>query len=432
MTRTRAITTSWPLLLLVDPGSVGCPGEYAADDDDAGASLAAPNLATNVGTVDSGDSLAAARRGEGMEAPPGPARGPGDISDAGPPWRPPDCDEIVGSGAVTFSADQGATVTPTDRQLRPVTYTFGLVALGEPGLLRAGSGREILGSDDAGCTWRSLGAAGGANVPALTLRAAGARRAYGFGDNTAALVRIDDEEVVELRSPAGKAGIVGLGVDPDDPDHVRLGDSRGRLWASTDAGESWAWLGVQAPTGSLAYRAAFDPQDLDHVLFGTLGEGVLMSTSGGDAWRRATGLGEGRVNAFNVVVSPAQGEVVWTIALDLEQASEAKSRRIFRSEDGGRSFEVVVESHEAKLYNGNHMFPHPSDPDVLYFVFGSNFGDYGTDLYRYDYAADALTWTHNRWHDTVIEFSPADPSVIYLGLSLEPLRDDPPPPIAHP
>src|SRR5690606_14441174 len=55
MTRTRAITTSWPLLLLVEPGSVGCPGEYAADDDDAGASLAAPNLATNVGTVDSGD-----------------------------------------------------------------------------------------------------------------------------------------------------------------------------------------------------------------------------------------------------------------------------------------------------------------------------------------------------------------------------------------
>jgi hypothetical protein len=53
-------------------------------------------------------------------------------------------------------------------------------------------------------------------------------------------------------------------------------------------------------------------------------------------------------------------------------------------------------------------------------VFGSNFGGYGTDLYRYDHADATISLTHNKWHDTVIEFLPGDPSWIYLGLSIEP------------
>lgn len=336
-------------------------------------------------------------------------------------WQPPSCDGVTGTGAVTFSVDEGATVAPMDQVIKPVTYTFGLVALGKPGAMLAGSGGKLLASADAGCSWHEIGAGAGPNSPALRLRAAGEARAYAHGDNDSVIVRVDDEMITKLSSPAGDAGIIGLGVDANDPDHLRIGDTAGRLWDSVDAGVTWSPLGVAAFADSLGYRAAFDPQDLDHVLFGALGVGVRVSKDGGAGWEGASGLGPGQANGFNVVVSPAAGEVVWVQGLDLADPDSATSRHIWRSEDGGLSFVAVVDSDDATLYNGNHLFPHPSDPDILYFVFGSNFGNYGTDLFRYDHAQAKISLTHNAWHDTVIEFLPGDPSWIYLGLSVEPL-----------
>ena len=226
--------------------------------------------------------------------------------------------------------------------------------------------------------------------------------------------------ITKLTSPAGQEGIVGLGVDPDDPDNLRIGDSAGRLWDSNTAGMTWEPAGTPAFMGSLAYRVAFDPQDIDHVLVGALAKGVLVSQDGGQKWTTATGLGSGNFNGFNLVVSPVDGDIVWVEGLDLGDPNEATSRHIYRSEDGGLGFVAVIDADEATLYNGNHLFAHPTDPALLYFVFGSNFGNYGTDLYRYDHAADTIDLTHNKWHDTIIEFLPGDPSVMYLGLSIEP------------
>lgn len=336
-------------------------------------------------------------------------------------WQPPNCASVTGTGAVTFSDDQGATLAPMDQMIMPVTYTFGLVALGKPGAMLAGSGQKLLASSDAGCSWHEIGAGEGPNTPAMRLRAAGDTRAYAYGDNDSVIVRIDDEVITKLSSPADKEGIIGLGVDPGDPDHVRIGDTAGRLWDSPDAGATWSPLGTAAFANSLGYRVAFDPQDLDHVLFGALGVGVLVSQDAGKGWKSATGLGPGQANGFNLVVSPAMGKVVWVEGLDLADPNEATSRHIWRSEDGGLSFKAVVDAADATLYNGNHLFAHPTDPNVLYFVFGSNYGNYGTDLYRYDHAQGDITLTHNKWHDTVIEFLPGDPSWIYLGLSIEPL-----------
>lgn len=335
-------------------------------------------------------------------------------------WQPPNCDSVTGTGAVTFSHDQGATLAPMDQMIHPVHYTFGLVALGKPGAMLAGSGEVLLASSDAGCSWHEIGPGAGPNTPAMRLRAAGDTRAYAFGDNDSVIVRVDDEVITKLSSPADKEGIIGLGVDPADPDHVRIGDTAGRLWDSKNAGVSWSPLGVAAFADSLGYRVAFDPGDIDHVVFGALGVGVLVSHDGGAAWDSAAGLGPGQANGFNVVVSPAAGDVVWVEGLDLADPNEQTHRHIWRSEDGGLNFTAVVDSDEATLYNGNHMFAHPTDPEVLYFVYGSNFGNYGTDLFRYDHAKDEISLTHSAWHDTIVEFLPGDPSWMYLGLSIEP------------
>ena len=71
--------------------------------------------------------------------------------------------------------------------------------------------------------------------------------------------------------------------------------------------------------------------------------------------------------------------------------------------------------------NGNLLAAHPENPDVIYFVFGTFFQDYGTDIYRYDAASGQLTVTHSDAFDDVgaISFSPASSDVMYLGLISE-------------
>ena len=89
--------------------------------------------------------------------------------------------------------------------------------------------------------------------------------------------------------------------------------------------------------------------------------------------------------------------------------------------NGGATFRAVVDdSAEVNLVNGPTMAAHPTDSDVLYFVFGTKFQGYGTDLFRYDAKKNRLSMTHNANHDiNAIAFSPADARVMYLGLEVE-------------
>ena len=65
------------------------------------------------------------------------------------------------------------------------------------------------------------------------------------------------------------------------------------------------------------------------------------------------------------------------------------------------------------------MAAHPTDPNVLYFVFGTYFQDYGTDLFRYDAATRELRLMHHDFYDIdAIAFSPGNPNVMYFGLEV--------------
>jgi hypothetical protein len=66
------------------------------------------------------------------------------------------------------------------------------------------------------------------------------------------------------------------------------------------------------------------------------------------------------------------------------------------------------------------MVPHPTKPDVLYFVFGTSYADLGTWLYRYDDTTGEVLRQHNAYHGiNAIAFHPSDPTLMYLGLSVE-------------
>jgi hypothetical protein len=143
----------------------------------------------------------------------------------------------------------------------------------------------------------------------------------------------------------------------------------------------------------------------------------MVTFDGGSNWAPSDFATANGINAFNMAVSPVDGNIVWLEGLELGP----DLRHVWRSGDGGATFASVVDdSPTTVLFNGNLLVPHPVETDVLYFVFGSAFQGYGTDIYRYDHATSAVTMTHNDYHDVgVIAASPADPSLLYFGLTVE-------------
>jgi photosystem II stability/assembly factor-like uncharacterized protein len=196
---------------------------------------------------------------------------------------------------------------------------------------------------------------------------------------------------------------------------VRIVDTNGTISTSSDQGQSWQRTGPPPISETLVYRGAFDRTNLDHVLVGSAMFGAFVTFDGGKNWQSAAGIANG-FNVFNIVVSPADPNVVWAMALSTADGA----RHIFRSTDGGRAFAPVVEAaNGVTLVNGPVMAAHPTDPNVLYFVFGTYFQGYGTDLWRFDAASGELRLMHHDFDDIdAVAFSPADPNVMYFGLEV--------------
>jgi hypothetical protein len=342
-------------------------------------------------------------------------------------WETPACRRIVGTSGVTFTSDDGATLASTTLRLRGTTSTLGLAALDVPNVLLAVQDRTLLRSANAGCRWTSLG-----DIPSVSdgfplfLTAAPGGRAYAWADNRPDLARVDGTVVTPLRAPV--ASIIGLAADGTNGDVVRLAGDDGTVWESTDGGGRWSqMMALPSDAGVLfAYRAAFDPSNLDHIVFGTAVAGAFVTHDGGKNWTTSAGFNPtgGSANVFQVIFSPADPRVVWAMGLNFAEydaGDPSEGKHIYRSTDGGDTFTAVVtKSADVTLVNGPVMAAHPTDADVLYFVFGTGFANYGTDLFRYDAATATLTHTHNAYDGVdAIAFNPTDPSFLYLGLTQE-------------
>jgi hypothetical protein len=328
---------------------------------------------------------------------------------------------VTGTAAVTFTRDEGKNLAPSAQTLSGVAYTYGLTALDQPNTLMAWHRNDLLLSSDAGCSWRVVETFTDWDFPPRLVAGKGGR-VYAWSDNRSYLVRYDARGAVKLKQPVA---FVGFGVSREDSDIIRGGGDDGTIWQSADAGESWEQIGSLRTETSpvIFYRFAFDPDDFDHIMAGTTIDGAYWTFDGGRNWRKSSGFGDGGINAFEIVISPVDPDVVWAMALNMSQSDvpPAHGRYIFRSTDSGLTFApVVAEGEGVKLVNGPTMAAHPSDSNVLYFVFGTHTQGYGTDLFRYDAASERLSMTHSDHHGiNSIAFSPADPRLMYLGLEVE-------------
>jgi hypothetical protein len=396
----------------------------SSDDETTGKSQPTPgNDAGDSGTGGESGSAGDAGTDSGNPEDAGPDSPAPDGSDGATGWQLPNCTSVTGTAAVTFTSDDGATLAPVSGTLSGTVYTKGLVALQVPNTLLAASGPNLLRSEDAGCNWTSVASLPGS---VMLLVAGIGDRAYAFQDNDKPLVRIDGTTVTTLKSPVD---VIGMATDPSEPDRARVGGSDATVWETTNAGESWTKIGVPAITSTLllAYRFAFDPKNLDHILFGSATDGAFVSTDGAQSWTKSTGLApSGKANAFEVLVSPVDSEVAWAEGIDLDENlanAPNEGRHIFRSNDGGLSFERVIDHvpGQVTLTNGLPLVAHPTDKEIIYFEFGASYGGYGTDLFKWD--GTTLKKTHNDYDDMhAIAFSPADPNLLYLGITQEQIQ----------
>lgn len=331
----------------------------------------------------------------------------------------PRCTMVTGSPAVTFTHDFGRTLAPTAERLSGIGYTYGLTFLDTPDTLMAWHKDDLLISTDAGCSWRVVTTVRGVDFPPRVVAAKGGR-AYAWSDNRSFTLRYDARGAVVLKQPVP---FVGFAVDRNDADHLRAAGDNGAIYESTDGGDSWTVI-ARGPEAVLHYRFAFDPNDLDHIVAGLLGTGAAVTRDGGKSWTVARGLiTRTGANVFEIAISPVDGNTVWAMGIDLAESDAnvpSHGRHIYLSRDGGATFTPAIdESPTVKLVNGPLMVAHPTNRNVLFFVFGTYFQNYGTDLFRYDDGVKQLFLEHNDYNGIdAITFAPNDPLLMYLGLEV--------------
>jgi photosystem II stability/assembly factor-like uncharacterized protein len=157
---------------------------------------------------------------------------------------------------------------------------------------------------------------------------------------------------------------------PNQPNVFYIGFDNGGVWRSTDYGSNWGPLFDHEPTGSIG-AIGVSQSNPDVIYVGTgagiirpdlaVGDGVYKSTDGGKTWTHL-GLFETQMIA-NIDVDPKNPDIVFVAALGHPYGPNAE-RGIFRSTDGGKTFQKVL--YKDEYTSGNDVRIDPSNPQVVY------------------------------------------------------------------
>jgi photosystem II stability/assembly factor-like uncharacterized protein len=175
--------------------------------------------------------------------------------------------------------------------------------------------------------------------------------------------------------------------------------STATLWAG-----QWTALG---PDGGDARSLSSDPRNPDHVFLGTSTGTVFHSTNGGRDWSRFAHLGNGDNYVVDHIVFDPQNRN--TLFVAVWSVDDQKAGEIYRSRDGGKSWEALPRMHGQSV---RALAISASDPNVLAAgaldgVFRSaNGGD------TWDRISPASQEVRNV---ESIAIDPKDPKVIYAG-----------------
>ena len=170
--------------------------------------------------------------------------------------------------------------------------------------------------------------------------------------------------------PAGMSGrIAAIDALATDPDVVYVGAATGGVWKSTNGGQTWkAVFDDQRVLGIGA--VVVDQSNPDVVWVGTgegnprnsagVGGGVYKSIDGGDTW---TLLGLERSERIHrILLHPTDADIAYVGAMG-PAWSDGEERGVFKTLDGGRSWERILYVDERT--GVSDMVMDPTNPDKL-------------------------------------------------------------------
>lgn len=266
------------------------------------------------------------------------------------------------------------------------------------GLLLAGYDFTVLvaqGSLDSnlysGLKWRMLGPFRGGRVDAVS-GVPGRPNEFYFGSVNGGIWKtIDGGRVwTPIFDSQPVASIGALAVAPSEPDTIYAGsgestmrDSTGYgngVYKSTDGGETWAHIGLDN-TEHIG-KVAIDPKDANIVFVAAIGHlyegnpdrGLYRSHDGGRTWTKVL-FKNNNVGAVDVVIDPANSQVVYATLWNTRrppwyayQPSNAQGGGIFKSTDGGNTWNQLTNGLPAACIGRSGVAVAPSNPQRLYAV----------------------------------------------------------------
>ncbi len=157
---------------------------------------------------------------------------------------------------------------------------------------------------------------------------------------------------------------------PSQPNVFYVGAVNGGVWKTTDYGRTWKPIFDQQPTGSIG-AIAVAPSDPNIVYVGSgeglhrpdlsVGDGIYKSTDAGATWTHL-GLRDGQQISV-MAVDPRDPNRLF-VAVAGHPYGPNPERGIYRSTDGGQSFEKVL--YKDENIGGNDVEIDPSDPNIVY------------------------------------------------------------------
>lgn len=234
-------------------------------------------------------------------------------------------------------------------------------------------------------------------------------------------------------------GSIGdIKVAPSDPNVIYVGtgsaSARGNIsvgngvYRSTDAGETWQHLGL--PDAGQIGNMVVHPDDPDRVWVAALGHifgpneqrGIFRTEDGGESWERVLFVSDS-TGFVDIEASPENPRILYAAAWRAERKpwtmiSGAEEGGIWRSTDAGDSWEKLEEGLPRGKVGKIGLDVSPANPDRVYALIEAKDPEGG--LYRSDDGGDSWTRVNrNRelrqraWYYTYIEAHPTDENTLW-------------------